>query len=100
MIIESAQDELSDGYVEGFNGQGYISLAIIYVVSAVFNWLAPSTMAVLGHKFTMAVGAFTYAAFIASFFYLNDILLYTASGVIGVGAALLWTAQVKSLGHQ
>ena len=48
MILDGAQDPDSAGYVEGFTGDGFISLAIIYAVSAVFNWFAPSVMVVLG----------------------------------------------------
>ena len=51
-------------------------------------------MALIGYKLSMIVGSITYAAFIATFFYLNDWLLYGGSALIGVGAALIWTAQV------
>jgi len=50
VIIDNAQDKDSDGYVEDFNGDGYISSGIIYGVSAVFNWMAPSVMVLLGLK--------------------------------------------------
>ena len=43
----------------------------------------------------MVVGAATYVLYLAQIQYLNDALLYSASGLIGLGAALLWTAQVK-----
>ncbi len=48
----------------------------------------------IGLKFTMILGAVWYVAYIASFFYLNEALLYSASAMLGVGAALIWTAQV------
>ena len=87
---------LMDGIcIAGFNGDGFISLAIIYAVSAVFNWLAPAFMVFFGLKITMIMGAVTYALFIASFFLLRDALLYSASALLGIGAALIWTAQVR-----
>ena len=43
----------------------------------------------------MIAGSVTYALFIASFFYLMDELLYSASALLGFGAALIWTAQVS-----
>ncbi len=46
VILDSAQDPESDGYEKGFNGDGFIALCIIYGVSAVFNWFAPSVMTV------------------------------------------------------
>lgn len=69
------------------------SLAIIYIVSAIFNWLAPSAMALMGLKITMIVGAATYVVFVAGFFIMDEIMLYSASALLGVGAAFIWTAQ-------
>ena len=76
----------SEGYVEGFHGNSYISLGLLYAVSAIFNWLAPTIMIILGLKYTMFIGALCYAAYIATFFYLSDYLLYCGSAVIGFGA--------------
>ncbi len=42
----------------------------------------------------MMVGALAYALFIAQLLILNNILLYSASALLGVGAALIWTGQV------
>lgn len=95
VLIENAKNNASEGYVEGFHGNSYISLGLLYAVSAIFNWLAPTIMIILGLKYTMFIGALCYAAYIATFFYLNDYLLYSGSAVIGFGAALIWTAQVS-----
>jgi hypothetical protein len=46
------------------------------------------------HRITMMVGALAYALFIAQLLILNNILLYSASALLGVGAALIWTGQV------
>ena len=64
-ILNSARNNQSDGYVEGFDGTGQTSLAIIYVFFAASNWIAPSVVAVLGPRITMGVGGLVYASFIA-----------------------------------
>uniref|UniRef100_A0A1B6FCW5 UNC93-like protein MFSD11 n=1 Tax=Cuerna arida TaxID=1464854 RepID=A0A1B6FCW5_9HEMI len=76
-----------------FTGNGYTSLAIIYSVFAVCNWLSPSMISVLGPRLTMFVGGIIYGLFIASFLWPQTWLLYSASAMIGVGAAAIWTGQ-------
>lgn len=76
-----------------FEGDGYTSLAVIYAVFAVCNWLAPSIISVTGPRITMIIGAVTYCLFIASFLIPKTWLLYLASCVIGFGAAVIWTGQ-------
>ncbi|XP_063234386.1 UNC93-like protein MFSD11 isoform X2 [Bacillus rossius redtenbacheri] len=76
-----------------FTGDGYTSLAVIYAVFAVCNWVAPSIISVSGPRVAMLIGAATYMLFIASFFIPKTWLLYVASCVIGFGAAVIWTGQ-------
>jgi len=76
-----------------FQGDGYTSLAVIYAVFAVCNWLAPSIISITGPRITMIIGAVTYCLFIASFLVPKTWLLYLASCVIGFGAAIIWTGQ-------
>ncbi|ODN05433.1 UNC93-like protein MFSD11 [Orchesella cincta] len=76
-----------------FTGNGYISLSIIYGVFSISNWVAPSIVAVLKEKKSMLAGAVLYTAFIASFLYPKTWLLYLMSAVLGIGAAVIWTAQ-------
>ncbi|KAJ4443939.1 hypothetical protein ANN_05728, partial [Periplaneta americana] len=76
-----------------FEGDGYTSLAVIYAVFAVCNWLAPSIISVTGPKIAMLIGAVTYCLFIASFLLPRTWLLYLASCVMGFGAAVIWTGQ-------
>lgn len=76
-----------------FTGDGYTSLAIIYFVFALCNWLAPSMISILGPRVTMIFGGVIYGLFIASFLTPHTWLLYLASALIGVGAAAIWTGQ-------
>ena len=45
----------------------------------------------------MFLGAVSYPVLVASFFYLNDYLYYSASALLGLGAAILWSAQAREL---
>ncbi|XP_039261374.1 UNC93-like protein MFSD11 isoform X2 [Styela clava] len=76
-----------------FNGVGYTSLAIIYTVFAVANWVAPSIVSIIGPKYSMIISAVTYTAYIATFIKPMTVTLYLGSVLIGIGAAVLWTAQ-------
>ena len=64
------------------------------MIFTIANWIAPSVVALLGPKATMLVGVVPYAVLIAQLFIFNTILLYVTSAMLGLGAALLWTAQV------
>ncbi|XP_059473411.1 UNC93-like protein MFSD11 [Neocloeon triangulifer] len=76
-----------------YEGDGYTSLAIIYAVLAICNWLAPSVISVTGPKLAMILGAITYSFFIGTFLMPSTWLLYVASAVVGAGAAIIWTGQ-------
>lgn len=43
-----------------FTGDGYRSLALIYAVFALCNWLAPSVLSITGPKGAMLIGSVTY----------------------------------------
>lgn len=92
-ILDSAKTNGSGGYVPGFSGSGYASLAIIYTAFAASNWMAPSAVALLGPRPAMAIGGAVYAGFIAQFWQPNDVALYGLSAILGLGAAIIWTAQ-------
>ncbi|XP_071442310.1 UNC93-like protein MFSD11 [Hetaerina americana] len=87
-ILTSLQKDHPD-----FKGDGYTSLAVIYAVFAICNWVAPSILSVTGPKVAMLIGAVTYALFILSFLLPYTWLLYVASAVMGFGAAIIWTGQ-------
>uniref|UniRef100_A0AAY4AQE9 UNC93-like protein MFSD11 n=1 Tax=Denticeps clupeoides TaxID=299321 RepID=A0AAY4AQE9_9TELE len=64
-----------------FHGSGYTSMAIIYGVFSASNLIAPSVVADL------------YIGYIAMFIHPFTWSFYTASVLVGVAAAVLWTAQ-------
>lgn len=76
-----------------FKGDGYTSLAVIYAMLSISNWLAPSVLSKIGPKFAMLLGALTYCFFIITFLWPQTWLLYVASAVLGTGAAFIWTGQ-------
>jgi len=45
---------------DSFEGDGYTSLAVIYAVFALCNWLAPSIISISGPRIAMIIGAVTY----------------------------------------
>ncbi|KAG5682589.1 hypothetical protein PVAND_011934 [Polypedilum vanderplanki] len=76
-----------------FTGDGYISLAIIYAVFAICNWIAPPVISLTGPRCAMLIGAVAYCSFMVSFLWPKTWLLYLVSALLGVGAAIIWTAQ-------
>ncbi|KAH8420785.1 hypothetical protein KR222_005117 [Zaprionus bogoriensis] len=76
-----------------FKGEGYTSLAIIYLFFSLSNWLAPSFMSFTGPRVAMIVGALTYTGFMITFLFPSTALLYIGSAIIGLGAAITWTGQ-------
>ncbi|XP_012538771.1 UNC93-like protein MFSD11 [Monomorium pharaonis] len=80
-----------------FKGEAYTSLAIIYAVFAICNWLAPSYISLTGPRVAILTGACGYVLFIASFLYPHEALLYVMSAVVGMGAALIWTGHGQYL---
>ncbi|XP_074553562.1 UNC93-like protein MFSD11 [Halichoeres trimaculatus] len=76
-----------------FIGSGYHSLGIIYGVFSVSNLLAPTVVAVIGPRCTMFLSGILYSGYISVFVIPSTWSLYFTSVLIGVGAAMLWTAQ-------
>lgn len=88
LVLDGIKDE-----DKSYNGNAYVSLAIIYAVLAIANWLSPSILIYTGPKLAMLIGGVTYAIFIANFLYPLVWGLYLGSVIIGAGAALIWTGQ-------
>ena len=68
---------------------------MIYAVFSIASWLAPSAVALRGPRFAMIVAGLLYAQYIAQLLYPNTYLLYVSAGIIGLGAPVIWTAQVQ-----
>jgi len=92
-IMNSAKNQDSKGYVPGFNGDGFIALAVVYASFSLFNWFAPSVVSILGPRITLVVGGVIYSLYIAQIIYPNVYLLYGGALLLGIGAAIIWTAQ-------
>ncbi|CAF0820564.1 unnamed protein product [Adineta steineri] len=76
------------------NNIGVNSLFIIYagtIFSAIF--FTGSIIDIFGHKWTMIIGLFAYLLYTLANFYPTPALLYTSAGLVGLGAAPLWTAE-------
>ncbi|KAJ8251724.1 hypothetical protein GJAV_G00224430 [Gymnothorax javanicus] len=76
-----------------FQGSGYTSMAIIYGVFSASNLIAPSVVAVVGAQLSMFFSGLLYSGYIAMFIHPYTWTFYTASVLVGIGAAVLWTAQ-------
>ncbi|XP_029014137.1 UNC93-like protein MFSD11 [Betta splendens] len=76
-----------------FHGSGYTSMAIIYGVFSASNLIAPSVVTVIGPQLSMFFSGLLYSGYIAMFIYPYTWSFYTVSVLVGIGAAVLWTAQ-------
>jgi len=92
-VLFSAKQINTTSYVEGFNGDGYISNSLLYASFAISNFFAPWMIARIGPKYSMFLGGLGYTVYAAQLLYLSDILLYACAVFNGVGASLLWTGQ-------
>uniref|UniRef100_A0A3P9JMJ1 UNC93-like protein MFSD11 n=1 Tax=Oryzias latipes TaxID=8090 RepID=A0A3P9JMJ1_ORYLA len=80
-----------------FTGSGYHSLGIIYGVFSFSNLIAPTVVKVIGAKVSMFLSGLLYSGYIAVFIIPSTWSFYLTSILIGIGAALLWTAQGEFL---
>ncbi|XP_029364704.1 UNC93-like protein MFSD11 [Echeneis naucrates] len=85
-VVKSLQNDT-------FAGSGYHSLGIIYGVFSFSNLLAPTVVTIIGPKLTMFLSGLVYSGYIAVFIIPSTWPFYLTSVLIGVGAAMLWTAQ-------
>lgn len=76
---------------------GYTSLAIIYASFTVLNFAAAPIVGYLGPRSALVLGGLTYALFQIGFLFLNRWYLFLSSAILGLGAAVIWTAQGKYL---
>ncbi|KAL3071013.1 hypothetical protein niasHT_037172 [Heterodera trifolii] len=76
---------------------GYTSLAIIYASFTIHNFVAAPIIAWLGVRWALVFAGLTYAIFQAGFLFVNRWYLFSSSTLLGLGAAVIWTAQGKYL---
>eukprot|EP01147_Barroeca_monosierra_P009483 gene9483-1724_t len=72
---------------------GTQSLAIIYAVFSLANFVSPIIVHYLGARFCMFLGGIGYSLFIGSILTLNAAAILSASALLGFSAAVIWTAQ-------
>ena len=77
-----------------------ISLQLALHVFAITNFFSSAIVKLLGHKMSMFVSALAYLLYIVMFLKPTPVFMYTSSAAIGIGAAVLWTAQGEFLALQ
>ncbi|GAB6020258.1 DUF895 domain membrane protein [Chamberlinius hualienensis] len=92
MIEQMVLDSFSKEHEE-FTGSGFASLAIVYVVFAAANWIAPAIISIITAKWSMIIGGIIYTLFVALFLYPYNWSLYLGSVLLGFAAAVIWTGQ-------
>ena len=91
---------LTQPEIEASIGDGYISISVVYAVFAITNFFSSAIVKLLGHKLSMFVSALAYLLYIVMFLKPTPVFMYTSSAAIGIGAAVLWTAQGEFLALQ
>ncbi|XP_053964037.1 UNC93-like protein MFSD11 [Anastrepha ludens] len=76
-----------------FKNSGIISLAIFYCVFAATCWFVPHLVAVVGPRWALIFGTFTYLIFIVHYVQPFEWLLYALNVTLGVGSAITYIAQ-------
>lgn len=71
----------------------FYSLALIYLFFFIGTFFAPLIAARIGLKKSMIIASLGFAAFVAAIPLKTDWIMIALSVVLGLGAALLWTAQ-------
>ncbi|XP_053144853.1 UNC93-like protein MFSD11 [Hemicordylus capensis] len=80
-----------------FHGSAYTSMAVIYGVFSASNLISPSVVAIIGPQLSMFISGIFYSIYIAIFIQPLTWTFYTASVLLGIAAAVLWTAQGNCL---
>uniref|UniRef100_A0A8C1SD07 UNC93-like protein MFSD11 n=1 Tax=Cyprinus carpio TaxID=7962 RepID=A0A8C1SD07_CYPCA len=70
-----------------------LNMAIIYAVFSASNLIAPSVIAVIGPQLSLFFSGLVYSGYIAVFIHPYTSSFYTLSVLLGIAAAVLWTAQ-------
>ncbi|KAI3410519.1 hypothetical protein GPALN_004620 [Globodera pallida] len=96
-IEESVLDSFARKSIGVKFHDGYTSLATIYASFTVLNFVATPIVASLGARWALVFAGLTYAVFQAGFLFINRWYLFSSSALLGLGAAVIWTAQGKYL---
>ncbi len=81
----------------GLKDLGFASLIIIYIVFTLANPIAAMVVSAMGAKRSMMIAALFYTLYCISLISLNAVLITSASVLLGISGALLWTAQTSYL---
>ncbi len=95
VIIDSATDPNSTGYVEDFKGDGYIASAVVNAVAFITDFFTPTILGFLGLKYSLFLGWISYAFFVTTLYFMVTELMYIAAVVYGVGNAMVSVAAVR-----
>jgi len=98
--LSTTGKNLTDAQINSKIGDGYISMSLLYAIFAMANFFSPSIVKICGHKASMFVSALSYLLYIVMYLFPSPAFMYTASVIIGIGAAVIWTAQGDFLGMQ
>ncbi|CAF0905754.1 unnamed protein product [Rotaria sordida] len=90
-VLEGVKNDTTHG--NRFHGSGYTSMAILYSCFALTNIFAPAIVSIFRPAVAMFLGGTTYFLYVLSFIYPMTWSYYIVSVLIGIGAAILWTAQ-------
>uniref|UniRef100_A0A914IB87 UNC93-like protein MFSD11 n=1 Tax=Globodera rostochiensis TaxID=31243 RepID=A0A914IB87_GLORO len=96
-IEESVLDSFARKSIGVKFHDGYTSLATIYASFTVLNFVATPIVASLGARWALVFAGLTYAMFQVGFLFINRWYLFSSSALLGLGAAVIWTAQGKYL---
>jgi len=84
---------LTQGEIDESIGDGYISISVVYAVFALSNFFSSAIVKLFGHKAAMFVSALAYLLYIVMYLNPTPLFMYTSSAILGIGAAVIWTAQ-------
>lgn len=87
-LVFKSYDKEHDTSINAYNGA-----VVLYIVFAMANWIAPSIISIVKPKLSLIGGAACYTIYLSMFLYPSNAVLYIYSVIIGIGAAVLWTAQ-------
>lgn len=99
-FAESGRVDKHAGYnrfLLAFPSNIFNSLSIIYASFTVLNFIAPPLVKFLGTRSSLVFGGMAYVLFLAGFLSVHQWFLYGTSALLGLGAAVIWTAQGKYL---